>query len=263
MNEIEFTILTSILAAIIVAILAFLLKPIKRWFYRITKRSLGSRYYVKRNGEKIYIFPKKQYTRISVSVLAKIEKDGKFLLKSKKPNSIRQDNIFKPLGGVIKLTENMENILKKKDDIQYDTETRYSAKNSDFRIFMNLENNKIIHKALYSETLDFFQGQLRREISEELGNISLEKVDAIFEFNIQQPISIHINYTEPNFSFLRCHDYVHHIIFEFKIKDEKALKKLLSENKRIKFISLNDLHNKTITAKLLDTKNKFKEISYE
>lgn len=257
--ETAYQILISLLSAIVVGTISFLFKPMKRFINKIIGRDDGARHYTKRSGEKIYIFPKKQETRISVSVLARIEDDGKFLLKAKKPDSYRQDSTFKPLGGVVKVSGKISKTLKKKGDIRYDNVTRYSAKGEELRIYMNLGDNKIIHKAIYSESLSYYHAELMREMREELGNISGEKLSEIFELELQQPFSIQVHYTEPDFSFLRQHDYVHHIIFNVKIKDKKLFNKTVNENKRLKWITLSGSENKAITSRLLDTHNNFRK----
>jgi|GEM_PF-2280964 len=234
MNILE-TIFVTIISTSVVSILSSVfIKPIYKKINKLFGRDIGERHYEKRNGNRIYIFPKKQETRVSISVLAKIEKDEKFLLISKKPTQNRQDSIFKPLGGVIKISNNIHEIFQKAGGYREDKRTRYSSKEKDARIFIKLNNNKIIDKAIYSEKLEFYQKELFREIREELGDIGSYEVNEIFEFGEkQQPVSVQVYYTEPNFSFLRCHDYVHHIIFQLEVKDNKLLDQIMLKNKKI------------------------------
>lgn len=254
MENITMQVIIGLLVAFLVGLFSFFITPIKRKIWKILKLDIGTRYYFSRKNKKIYVFPKKQETRVSVSVLAKIEKDGKLLLKSKNPEVTRQDSSFKPLGGVVKLTKNMTEALK--NDFRMDDNTRYSAKNNDFRIFINLINNKIIHKAIYSEKLSFYKNELVREIYEEM-RIKKSEFYEIFNFKQEEPCSVQPHYTEPDFSVLKCHDYVHHIIFELEIKSEEKLKKLLLQRNKIKWIDLKDSKNKTITAHILNRNNKY------
>ena len=243
-------ILISVFVPIVLWIIPFLFRPFKGKIYKFLKLDLGTRWYYSFKKKKIYLFPKKQETRVSVSVLARIEKDGKFLLKLKNNSKTRQDSLYKPLGGVIKMTNNIEKILK--NNFKIDHKTRYSSKNKDFRIFIDLKSNKIIHKALYSEKLSFYQNELIREIIEEM-QISRIIFNKIFSFKKPQPIVLPF-YTEKDFSVLGYHDYVHHIIFDLKIKNPKELKKLLLKKKNISWIDLKGSKNKTNTCYILDIK---------
>ena len=239
--------LIGLLTPLGLKIISLIWKPIKR---KIFKLDLGARWYYSIKNKKIYIFFKKQETRVSVSVLARIEKNGKFLLKSKKSEKTRQDSAFKPLGGAIKMTNNMKHKLK--NNFVIDNKTRYSSKDEDFRIFIDLKNNKIIHKVLYNEKLSFYQDELIREITEEL-KIKKEKFNKIFSFKQPQPVVLPF-YTEKDFSILGYHDYVHHIIFDLKIKNQKEFKKMLLKKKNFAWIDLKDSKNITKTSYILDIK---------
>ena len=155
-----------------------------------------------------------------------------FLLKSKNPESNRQDSAFKPLGGSIKISPKMRSILSKKG-YELDQKTRYHSKNNDFRIYIDLNNNHFINKVLYSEKLEYFQKELLREMREEM-KTSTKNIKKIFSLNEDQPISIQPHFTEPDFSVLNCNDYVHHIVFDIKIQDNKLLNDILKNNNRIK-----------------------------
>jgi len=260
MLEILIAIFVSIISTFLISGIFFLFSPIKRFIYKIIKKDFGTRNYIKwRNNLKIYLFPQKQRTRISVSVLARIKKDEKFLLKQKHPSEKRQDTSFKPLGGVIKITDSMKKIIRK--PIEFDNKTRYTAKGNDFRIFLNISNNKIIHKVLYSEDITYYKDELKREIMEEMSLNNEEEFNDLFSFEEDQPFNVSVQYTELDFSVLNENDYVHHIIFELKIKDEEKLEEIiknLSKNK-IKFLELNGTEQKAQTSFILDKKNKQKK----
>ena len=233
MNTTELII--SIISSIISGALFATIKPIKRVIIeKFIRRKIGVSCYFKKNKEKIYDFSGKKDIRVSVSVLARIENNnGKYLLRREVPTDLRQDSMYKPLGGSVKISENINQILIKKDpNIVADKETRYSAKKDDFRLFMKIKNNKVIHKAIYSETEEFYKGQLIKKMSKEM-NVNEDKIDELFDFNASKVFCIHPYFTEPIFSHVHKNDYVHHIVFDIKIKDSEALEGVIKQSKNM------------------------------
>ena len=104
--------------------------------------------------------------------------------------------------------------------------------------------------------MNYYKKELIQEVCEEI-KIKKEDFTSFFKFTKKQPFTIIANYTDPKFSFIGEHDYVHHIIFDLSIKN--PFESDFKNNKKIKFLKLNGTENKAITAFLLDKKVRFKK----
>ena len=259
MNTWIIAIVSGILVWILTTFITMIFKPWPVWLLGLIKNKNCVIEY-KFRDKKIIKFPTKENTRISVGVLACIEnKDGKLLLIKKGRKNGRRDNFWKPLGGVIKISNKIKKQFNKhKLDYEFESNTKYAAKQNDLRIKANIKNNKIINKVIYSETNKFYISELTREIMEEL-EISKKDFEKLFTID-KKPISMNSWFRTKSQSPLRENDYLHQIIYNVKIKDVNSLKQQMNKIKKLKWIDLQNSGKEelAITCYWLKERNKFK-----
>ncbi len=246
------TVITTIIATIILEVLALIfIKPISLFFLKLRNKKQDAIIEYWNNKKKITVLNKKRSVRISIAIFAKIGKGNKFLLIQDKVVDGRKDDLIKPIGGVIKISDYADKKLRK---LHYktDNQSRYNAKGNDFRIFVNIKNTKLINHIIYNETNEFYKNELKREMIEEL-KIDENQFNKVFSIE-EQPTNIESWMKTPSQSILKIDsmDYQQSIIFKVNVKDSKELEEIVKENKEIKWVDLSRCGtNVAVTAKWL------------
>lgn len=247
--EIIIGISASLVASLIWFLLTVFFKPLSISLSRLSKKNKGTFEYTWR-GKRVVKFDSKESTRVTIGVLGKIEHEKKWLLEKDKYGQ------YKPLGGAIKLDDDLIAKFEKLDNFTEDLKTKYRGKANDARFFVKIKDNKKIQKHLSNKTLNFYVNELKREISEELG-VDVFK-SKILEVKLKQPTAVVARGLEENYSPLQVREYIQQFIFEVKILNLDALNRLLKTKENFVWVDKVDRNiNFSLTSQWLAWKNPY------
>lgn len=148
-------ILYAVLIGLAANFILFFFDKSSIWIQRKFKnKTNGFIIYNNPNGKTKVFLKNEKEVRVTIGVIANIRDTNNRLLVIYS----NRDGQWKPVGGAIKLDDNLKSKIKKlscNNAYTEDVDTKYKAKPHDFRLMMPMKNNLKLLKILFSLEVDY------------------------------------------------------------------------------------------------------------